>query len=167
MKLTEFNALKEASMKEELTRCNGSSKWVQHMLGEAPYANMVELHEKADEYWDYCQNSDFLEAFTHHPKIGDVSSLKEKFASTASWSEGEQSGVAVATEDLIEKLASLNDAYYDKHGFIFIVCATGKTASEMLEILEGRLPNSTDMEILQAAEEQRKITHLRINKLLS
>ena len=94
-----------------------------------------------------------------------MNSLKEKFASTASWSEGEQSGVAVATEDIIKKLALLNEDYYTKHGFIFIVCATGKTAGEMLEILEGRLPNSTEMEILQAAEEQRKITHLRINKL--
>ena len=167
MKLTELNALEEANMKEELTRCNGSSKWVQSMILKAPYANMVELHEKADECWDNCNNNDFLEAFKHHPKIGDVNSLKEKFASTASWSEGEQSGVAVATEDIIKKLALLNEDYYTKHGFIFIVCATGKTAGEMLEILEGRLPNSTEMEILQAAEEQRKITHLRINKLLS
>ena len=166
MKLKEFNALETAKMQDELVRCNGSSNWVKKMLAAAPYADMLEVHDKADEMWNQCGPDDFKEAYSHHPKIGNVE-LKEKFAKTASWSKGEQAGVAVATEKVIEELTDLNLEYEKKHGFIFIVCATGKTAEEMLDILRERFPNSTDKEIGIAAEEQRKITHIRINKLLS
>ena len=111
--------------------------------------------------------SDWQEAFTHHPQIGDRESLKKKFASTAGWAGNEQSGTATATEDVLDELAEYNHQYREKFGYIFIVCATGKTALEMLTMLKQRIENSRETEILIAAGEQAKITRLRLEKLLN
>ena len=88
-----------------------------------------------------------------------------KFAHTASWSSQEQGGVAGAAESTIQRLAELNRIYDERFGHIFIVCATGKTAAEMLAILESRIGNCPEDELRIAAEEQRKIMHLRLAKL--
>jgi 2-oxo-4-hydroxy-4-carboxy-5-ureidoimidazoline decarboxylase len=108
-----------------------------------------------------------LEAFTHHPKIGDAKSLAEKFATTKEWASNEQSGVNEASILTLNKLAEGNKAYEEKFGYIFIVCATGKSASEMLSLLESRITNTPEVEIEIAMREQNKITHLRIDKLFS
>lgn len=136
------------------------------MLPFIPADDMVELLEDAEDEWWKCSQSDWKEAFTHHPKIGDIDSLREKVASTATWASGEQSGVNKASEETILALAAGNKLYEEKFGFIFIVCATGKSAEEMLAHLQQRLQHEPDEEIIIAADEQNKITKLRIEKLL-
>ena len=136
------------------------------MLPFIPADDMIELLEDAEEQWWQCNEDDWKEAFRHHPKIGDVGSLAKKFASTAQWASGEQSGVHAAAKETIEALAEGNRLYEEKFGYIFIVCATGKSADEMLNLLRSRLGNSPGDEIKIAADEQNKITKLRIEKLL-
>jgi 2-oxo-4-hydroxy-4-carboxy-5-ureidoimidazoline decarboxylase len=106
-----------------------------------------------------------LEAFEHHPKIGDINSLKEKYPNTKEWASDEQAGINVASEEVLHAVAKGNEDYEKKFGYIFIVCATGKSAGEMRQILESRLMNNPDEEIQIAAEEQNKITKLRLEKL--
>jgi 2-oxo-4-hydroxy-4-carboxy-5-ureidoimidazoline decarboxylase len=108
---------------------------------------------------------DHMEAFASHPKIGEKS-LREKFGSTADWAEGEQAGASGADEATLTELAALNESYHQRYGYIFLVCATGKSALEMLEILRSRMDNAPDDEIAIAAGEQNKITSIRLNKLL-
>ena len=131
-----------------------------------PIDDMVELLDDAEDEWYKCSPEDWKEAFSHHPKIGDIDSLKKKFASTANWAMGEQSGTSTASEETIKALAKGNKEYEGKFGYIFIVCATGKSADEMLAILNSRLPNDPKKEIEIAADEQNKITRLRLEKLL-
>lgn len=131
-----------------------------------PADDLVELLEDAEEMWYACSKDDWKEAFAHHPKIGDVESLTKKFASTAEWASGEQSGVNIAAKETIEALAEGNRLYEEKFGYIFIVCATGKSAEEMLGLLRSRLSNSPNEEIQVAADEQNMITKLRLEKLL-
>ncbi len=166
MTLHEFNILPREQLIAELTKCCGSSAWVNKMLPFIPADDMVELLEDAEEEWWKCSEDDWKEAFAHHPKIGDVGSLAKKFASTAEWASGEQAAVNSATKETIEALAEANRLYEEKFGYIFIVCATGKSAEEMLAILRERLPNSPEEEIKIAADEQNKITKLRIEKML-
>ncbi len=167
MTLHEFNILPAEQLTEALRRCCGSQAWVQRMLAFIPADDMVELLEDAEEQWWQCSESDWKEAFTHHPKIGDRESLQKKFASTAEWASGEQRAVNSASEETIRRLAEGNRLYEEKFGYIFIVCATGKSADEMLAILRDRLENSPEAEILVAADEQNKITKLRIEKMLA
>ena len=166
MTLHEFNILSKEQLVTELTKCCGSSAWVKKMLPFIPADDMVELLEDAEEQWWKCSKEDWKEAFAHHPKIGDVESLAKKFASTANWAAGEQGGVNAASKEIIEALAEGNRLYEEKFGYIFIVCATGKSAEEMLSILNERLPNDPEEEIKIAADEQNKITKLRIEKML-
>ncbi len=166
MTLHELNILNKQQLSEELTKCCGSSSWVNKMLPFIPADDMIELLEDAEDQWWQCSEDDWKEAFTHHPKIGDVESLTKKFASTSQWASGEQSAVNVASKETIEALAECNRLYEEKFGYIFIVCATGKSAEEMLGILQSRLKNNPEEEIQIAADEQNKITKLRIEKLL-
>ena len=166
MTLHELNILSQPQLREELLKCCGSSTWVKMMMAYFPADDMESLLEEAEEIWYECSGDDWKEAFANHPKIGDVESLAKKFASTAQWASGEQSGVNAASREIIEALAEENRLYEEKFGYIFIVCATGKSAEEMLGILQSRLPNTPEDEIEIAAEEQNKITKLRIEKLL-
>lgn len=166
MTLHEFNILPKEKLVEELTKCCGSSAWVNKMLPFIPADDLVELLEDAEEQWWKCSEADWKEAFAHHPKIGDIESLKKKFTSTALWASGEQSGVNAATGETIKALAEGNRLYEEKFGYIFIICATGKSAYEMLQLLQKRLQNDRTTEIQIAADEQNKITKLRIEKML-
>jgi len=166
MTLHELNILPKDELKDALLKCCGSVNWAEKMLPFFPADDLIELLEDAEEQWWKCTEADWLEAFTYHPKIGDIESLRKKFASTAAWAEGEQIGAADAPQQILEKLAEGNDAYEKKFGFIFIVCATGKTAGQMLDLLNERLPNSREKELEIAADEQSKITKLRLEKLL-
>ena len=123
--------------------------------------------DKADLSWSKCTKTDALEAFTHHPKIGDLSSLEKKYATTAHWAQNEQKRVETATKDTIERLATGNEKYEEKFGYIFIVYASKKSAEKMLELLENRLENNAKDEIKIAMAEQHKITTLRLEKLLT
>ncbi len=137
------------------------------MMKHFPFKNESELYTKAADIWyGDCGEKDYLEAFTHHPKIGDVKSLKKKFASTANWAGNEQGKVQEATPEVIRELAKKNKSYEKNNGFIFIVCATGKSAFEMLDLLTYRLRHTTEEEINVAMGEQFKITIIRLKKLL-
>ena len=137
------------------------------MLPFFPADDMAELLYDAEDQWYECNETDWLESFNHHPKIGDMDSLKKKFATTAGWASGEQGAVAEASEETLKALAEGNEAYEKKFGFIFIVCATGKSADEMLQLLQERMPNDKEHEIVIAMDEQNKITQIRLQKLLS
>lgn len=168
MTLEKLNNLDKLEAAKLLETCCGSSKWLELLLNEFPFENTTSLIAKAESIWyDSCTEQDWLEAFTHHPKIGDVKSLTEKFASTQHLAGNEQAGVNTATQAVIEALAKANGDYEAKFGFIFIVCATGKSAEEMLRSLEDRLSNTYAEELAIAMGEQHKITILRLKKLLS
>lgn len=161
-----LHSLSPEERHDAFLRCCGSTRWVQGMCQAFPFSNDEALHQKADEVWNALGKEDFLEAFTHHPQIGaSKEHLRTKFQSTASWSSGEQAGLSQASEDVLDRLVDGNKAYLDRFGYIFIVCATGKSAEEMAELLEHRLPNEPDVELRVAAQEQAKITHIRLEKL--
>ena len=167
MTLHNLNTLPESEFKQALFNCCGSTAWVNKMYALLPFEDLVELLNDAEEQWYQCSEADWLQAFAHHPKIGDIDSLKKKFAATAQWAGSEQGSVAQASEEALQALAKGNDDYEKKFGFIFIVCATGKSADEMLALLQQRLPNSREEEVQIAAGEQNTITQLRIQKLLA
>lgn len=167
MTIEALNALPVEEALDVFLRCCGSRKWAEGMVAARPFSGDADLYLRSDEAWAACGPHDWLEAFSHHPRIGDVESLRKKFASTSAWAGEEQKGAQGATADVIEALANGNTAYEDKFGFIFIVCATGKTGDEMLRLLQERLPHDRDTELRIAAGEQAKITRIRLEKLLA
>ena len=166
MTIDELNALPPADAVRALQTCCGATRWAQAMAAKRPFASKAEALAAADAIWATMAREDILEAFQHHPKIGDIDSLRKKFASTAAWASGEQSGVNRADEATIQGLAKGNADYEARYGYIFIVCATGKSAAEMLGILRSRLNNDPADELRIAAGEQQKITRIRLEKLL-
>lgn len=162
-----LNSVNTQEASEHLGKCCGSSRWAAAMVQRRPFVDARQLFTVAEEIWNGLNTEDWKEAFTHHPKIGDIGSLREKFASTKTWAAGEQSGVNNAAENTLKALAEGNTEYEKKFGFIFIVCATGKSAEEMLALLKVRLGNIPEQEIGIAAVEQSKITRIRLEKLLS
>ncbi|AEV96836.1 OHCU decarboxylase [Niastella koreensis] len=165
MTIAEFDHLDITEKRTLLYSCCGSNTWVNNMLTALPAEDLVDLLGIAEEQWYLCHEPDWKEAFSQHPKIGDVASLKQKFAATAQWTEGEQASVKEASEQTLQQLAAGNQAYEQRFGYIFIVCATGKSADEMLQLLQQRLYNNPEVEIQIAMEEQLKITNLRLEKL--
>ena len=162
MTLQEFNTLDKPTVRQHLFDCCGSTRWADGMMAHFPFASEKQLVDWSSQIWyDECYEADWRESFTHHPKIGDVKSLTEKFAGK------EQAGVAVASQSVIEALAQANADYEAQNGFIFIVCATGKSAEEMLQILTDRLQNTPEEEVRIAMGEQQKISIIRFKKLLS
>ena len=166
MTLKELNTLSAEEASSWFEQCCAAKTWIYQMVKARPYSDKNALVNQAKSAWAKCSGDDYLEAFTAHPMIGDVDSLRKKFANTKAIAAGEQSGTASASEAVLHQLKEANHAYLDKHGFIFIICATGLSAQTMLEALQARLPNTTQQEITNAAAEQIKITLLRINKAL-
>ena len=162
--LATINGLSETAAHEALTRCCGSGQWVEAMLQARPFGSVEALLAKADEIWFSLPESEWLDAFGHHPRIGETQ-LREKFSRTADWSAGEQAGVSLASDEVIQGLAEGNDAYFEKFGFVFLICATGKSAAEMLEALRLRLPNERSQELKNAAQEHSAITKIRLEKI--
>ena len=161
MTLNELNNLSKEEAGKLLSSCCGSSKWSSLLMKKFPFKDENDLVAVAEYSWyNECAEADWLEAFTHHPKIGDVKSLTEKFAGK------EQAAVAAASKEIIEALAKANSDYETKFGFIFIVCATGRSADEMLRLLNDRIRNSKEEELNIAMGEQHKITIIRFKKLL-
>ena len=164
--LTALNALDDAAAAEAFGKCCGAGRWVKAMVAGRPYTSRAHLHGHATHAWWHLGDGDWREAFTHHPRIGaDVAALRAKFAKTADWSAGEQAKVTEADEATLEALAEGNRAYEARFGHIFIVCASGLTAGQMLQRLRGRIDNDPDYELRVAAGEQAKITALRLDKL--
>jgi len=167
MTFKNFNTLKPGEAKVELLKCCGSEHWVDKMIKHFPFQNSITLFQKANDIWyDECSENDWLEAFKYHPKIGNLESLQKRFAPTKDWSSGEQSGIKAASQKTIEDFVKVNQAYEDKFAYIFIVCATGKHAEEMLQLAEARLKNNPEVELHLAMGEQQKITLIRLQKLL-
>jgi 2-oxo-4-hydroxy-4-carboxy-5-ureidoimidazoline decarboxylase len=161
-----LNTLSDVDARAQLLRCCGSTHWVEYMLRHRPFASQDVLFQQAAQSFGALSEADYLEAFSHHPRIGeDLAALRTRFAETASWSSQEQGAVAAADEQTLLQLRDLNRAYFERHGFVFLICATGKSAEEMLSALRERLPQTRAQELHIAADEQAKITRLRLEKL--
>ena len=164
--LEEFNALSLAEAESELMKCCGSSRWAHAVALARPFNDIDEMLAASDRIWWSLDAGDWLEAFSHHPQIGEKGAERPQAAEASRWSEEEQSGTRSAEADTLTALAHANRSYLQKFGHIFIVCATGKSTEEMLALCEQRLPHDPETELRIAAEEQRRITHLRLRKLL-
>lgn len=178
MTLEKLNSLSDRDAVMLFRQCCGSTQWSEEMSSRRPFSSIEQLCNAADEVWFSLTEADWKEAFAHHPKIGDIKSLRKsttlsgrrpvgKFQNTAELASKEQSGVSGAAEKTLKALAEGNNLYEAKFGYIFIVCATGKSADEMLALLNARLHNYPDAEIKIAAQEQAKITRLRLEKVLN
>jgi 2-oxo-4-hydroxy-4-carboxy-5-ureidoimidazoline decarboxylase len=164
MTIASFDHLDPERKRALLLQCCGSSAWVEKMLRMPPAEDLIDLFEDAEEKWYECNEEDWKEAFAHHPKIGDIESLRKKFHFDQ-FAEGEQKLVAEASERTLKLLSEGNERYEKKFGYIFIVFATGKSADDMLNILSSRLENTPEEEIKIAMDEQFKITKLRLEKI--
>ncbi len=167
MDFSTFNTLTSRDAERLLADCNASETWFSHVAAARPFQDIKVLKEFAENVWANLTEPDYLQAFEAHPMIGDVDSLRKKYAATKAMASGEQSGAASADERTLSELSALNKGYLEKFGFIFIVFATGKSAAEMLALLKARIGNSREEEIKNAAAEQLKITLLRIDKLFN
>jgi 2-oxo-4-hydroxy-4-carboxy-5-ureidoimidazoline decarboxylase len=159
MELEYLNALDSDAATRELLRCCGSRRWAEAMTAARPFGSVEAIRVTADVVWGWLSPSDWLEAFAAHPRIGAG-------RAGGTWSAQEQAGARSAASHVLDRLAALNRQYEQRFGYIFIVCATGKTGDEMLGLLEQRLHNRPDEELRIAAGEQAKITRLRLRKLL-
>ena len=162
-----FNDLTPEQSSEAMHRCCSASRWVSRMVADRPYSGLEDLLDKAESHWSDMRESDWLEAFDGHPRIGDPESLKAKYRATLATASGEQASVQTADENTIAGLAEGNAQYFSRFGFIFIIFATGKSADEMLGQLRQRLENDRDTELAIAAAEQWKITRLRLENLFA
>ena len=152
----------EADARDLLWTCCGSHPWVERMLARRPFRSREAALRAAREEWFALSRDEWIEAFGHHPRIGDVEGLRRKFGAARALSEGEQSGVSGASEQTLADLLEGNREYEARFGYIFIVCATGKTAEEMLALLRARIRNDPELEIHIAAAEHAKICELRL-----
>jgi OHCU decarboxylase len=159
MRLEDLNELDAAAAEREFLRCCGSVQWAREMAASRPFDSAEAMAETSDAIWSSLDRADWLDAFAAHPRIGD--------RAASSWAAAEQAGAGTAPDEVRRRLAASNRDYEARFGYIFIVCATGQTAEAMLAALEGRLTNDPDEELHIAAEEQRKITQLRLAKLLT
>jgi 2-oxo-4-hydroxy-4-carboxy-5-ureidoimidazoline decarboxylase len=165
--LDRMNRLPETEAHAALARCCGATRWVHAMVAARPFPDVAALHAAAGRAADALVRQDWLESFSHHPRIGEIGALRAKFAGTAAWAGAEQAGAATASEHTLRALAEGNRAYEARFGYIFVVCATGLSADEMLAQLRARLDHDSDTEFAVAVGEQRKITRLRLEKLLA
>ncbi|HWE86545.1 MAG TPA: 2-oxo-4-hydroxy-4-carboxy-5-ureidoimidazoline decarboxylase [Terracidiphilus sp.] len=161
--LDQWNRADEAAAVQAMLACCGARRWAEKMVARRPFASLDALSAAADEEWNAMGEDDWLEAFASHPRIGQRVS-DGATSPDAAWSRQEQSLVSSAGESIRAALAEANARYYKRFGFTFIVCATGKSADEMLAILERRLQNERAAELQEAAEQQRRIMQLRLRK---
>ena len=163
MKLEELNNIDKNERRRLLMDCCFCSRWASKLAAEGPFVSIQDLIEKASRCWSEMSEADILEAFSGHPRIGDVKDLEKKYGSSPM---EEQASVRIAKTRTLELLKVKNDEYLEKFGFIFIVFATGKTAEEMLGLLESRLGNSRETELKNGAREQSLIFTRRLRQLL-
>jgi OHCU decarboxylase len=156
--LDELNALPGAKAERELLQCCGCTRWAAAMAARRPFRDVDDLCAAADEMWSSLDGGDWLEAFAHHPRIGERA---------GGFAKDEQSGTHNASSDTLRRLAERNHDYERRFGHVFLVFATGKSADEMLAELERRISNDPATELRNAAAEQAKIMRLRLRKLLA
>jgi OHCU decarboxylase len=162
-----LNSLSTIDATAEFLKCCGCENWARAMTDARPFGDQDTLFQKADSVWWSLTDQDWLEAFRAHPKIGEQKAAGFQSEQARNWSKQEQSAVEQTAVETRAALARGNQEYEERFGFIFIVCATGKSSEEMLVILNERLQNDPQTELRAAAEEQRKITRLRLEKLLN
>lgn len=167
MDLNSLNSLPQDEAVKTLLQCCGSKRWAEETAAARPYQNLDALLTRANEIWWSLKTDDWLEAFRSHPKIGGKKAAAPVSDQSRHWSGQEQAGVTNASRETIDALAALNWAYEQKFGFIFIICATGKSSEEMLAELRRRIENDAGTEWRVAAAEQSKITELRLKKLIN
>jgi 2-oxo-4-hydroxy-4-carboxy-5-ureidoimidazoline decarboxylase len=162
--LDNWNALAAEEAIEPILACCGSHAFASALISARPFASLDDLLRTADSIWWSLRKEDWLEAFACHPRIGE--SRPAASYQFAAWSKEEQSKASTAPTSVVASIADKNNEYEARHGFIYIVCASGKSADELLAILDRRIDNPTAVEIEEAAEQQRQITHLRLRKWL-
>jgi 2-oxo-4-hydroxy-4-carboxy-5-ureidoimidazoline decarboxylase len=166
LSLKALNNLQQSLAINWFSQCCAAPNWCLAMAQARPFSDKNALKQAAIEYWENSSEQDILTAFEAHPMIGDVNSLREKYAATKNMASNEQQGANDADDETLTTLAEANHTYLAKHGFIFIICASGLSARTMLASLTLRLKNDTDTEIVLAAEQQINITLLRFDKNL-
>jgi OHCU decarboxylase len=164
--VAELDAMSEPQARKLLAACCGASRWVSGMLVRRPFGSRARVLSTADEIWRSLDAGDWREAFSHHPRIGERKSAMPQSERGSAWATREQSGIERAHDDVRAQVAAANREYEERFGYIYIVFATGKSAEEMLALARERLQNDADVELRVAAEEQRKITRVRLEKLL-
>ena len=164
--IEKLNRMSPDERRAALLSCCGSTRWAEEVSGLLPMWDVGQLLILGERVWRELGREDWLEAFRAHPKIGEQRAAASAGEDARRWSEGEQSRAREASTETLDALAEANREYEEKFGFIFIVCATGKSAEEMLSLLRARMRNDAETELRVAAEEQWRITELRIKKLL-
>ena len=164
MDLATLNRAPALAAAAEFYACCGSSRWVAEMVARRPFEDLDALQAAAETVWWDLESRDWLAALLAHPRIGERTAGEGR---SARWSAGEQARAGAASADVRAELARANLEYEDLFGFVFVVCATGKSAEEMLALLRERMDNDFDEEVRVAAAEQAKITRLRLAKLLA
>ncbi len=164
--LTDLNHMSADQATPLLQSCCGASAWVRGMLDRRPFHQLDALLDSADSIWWSLASADWLEAFAHHPRLGEQRAHAATTTMARGWSAAEQSRVTDATNSARAALADANHAYEERFGYICIICATGKSVDDILAITRNRLANTPAAELPVAAEEQRKITRLRLERLV-
>jgi len=164
--IARFNQDSQAHARKALLDCCGSKKWAEDLLAKRPFESVAHLIAASDKIWTSLGRKEWLAAFRHHPAIGAGQAKGKQSETARRWSAGEQSVAQQAPPETLAVLAAANEAYQTAFGHVFLVCAEGKTSEEILKNLQERLSNSPEVELRNAAEEQRKITRLRLEKLL-
>jgi 2-oxo-4-hydroxy-4-carboxy-5-ureidoimidazoline decarboxylase len=164
--LARLNHLPAPEAADHLRACCGASRWVEGMIARRPFADVESLLAAADGVWQACEPMDWVEAFAHHPRLGERHATTMVSATARGWSAGEQGAAGRADEATRAALARASAAYERRFDRIYIVCAAGRSAQELLADIERRMRHDPDRELAVAAEEQRKITRLRLLKLL-
>ncbi len=160
-----LNNLSADEGRAELLRCCHSTNWADQMMANRPFADGTELLALADSIWNGLDEDDWREAFAAHPMIGDQQVHRNAAPGTGRWAQAEQEGVAGSSAEVLNALAAGNQLYRERYGFVFLICATGLSAAEMLGQMQTRLLHTHHHEIRVASEEQRQITRLRLEKL--
>ena len=163
--LASWNEADKETALDAMLACCGAHRWAQAMVALRPFSGLENLSLTADKVWSIMEETDWLDAFARHPRIGERRSTRD-LAKSATWSQQEQSSAATATNQVLLELAKGNELYERRFGFTYIVCATGKSAEEMLTIVNRRLASDRDTELREAAEQQRQIMQIRIGKWL-
>jgi 2-oxo-4-hydroxy-4-carboxy-5-ureidoimidazoline decarboxylase len=164
--LEELNALSPDRAMDAFRSCCGASRWVMGMASSMPYSSRDAVLATADVVWSKLGPDDWREAFTHHPRIGERPRVDKQESQAAQWSSDEQQNVSSADASVRAELDAVNREYEARFGFIYIVCASARAAEELLAFARERMQNTLETELRVAAEEQRKITRLRLEKLL-
>ncbi len=163
--LAAWNEAEESAATAAMLACCAARRWAEAMVVLRPFNGVASLSLGADEVWSTMAEPDWMEAFAAHPRIGERKARTQKTPAGA-WSEQEQSSTVSAAQKVLADLAEGNALYEHHFGFTYIVCATGKSAEEMLAILKRRLGNNRETELREAAEQQRQIMQLRLGKWL-